>query len=99
MTRPLKIEYPGAVYHITSRGNAWQGIFLDDDIGLRSLRSFTRTYREHGYTMKKIADYLGILERRGRELAVGVASEKEQGLLLAPRRRLLSNPAQPLHSI
>lgn len=30
MARPLRIEYPGAVYHITSRGNARQDIFLDD---------------------------------------------------------------------
>ncbi len=31
MARPLRIEYPGAVYHITSRGNARQAIFLSDD--------------------------------------------------------------------
>ncbi len=30
MTRPLRIEFPGAVYHVTSRGNAKQIIFLDD---------------------------------------------------------------------
>jgi len=30
MARPLRIEYPGAVYHITTRGNAHQDIFLDD---------------------------------------------------------------------
>jgi REP element-mobilizing transposase RayT len=30
MARPLRIEYPGAVYHITSRGNARQSIFLQD---------------------------------------------------------------------
>ena len=30
MSRPLRIEFPGAVYHITSRGNAKQLIFLDD---------------------------------------------------------------------
>ena len=30
MARPLRIEYPGAVYHITARGNAYQDIFLDD---------------------------------------------------------------------
>jgi len=29
MARPLRIEYPGAAYHITSRGNARQDIFLD----------------------------------------------------------------------
>ncbi len=30
MARPLRIEFPGAVYHITSRGNAKQFIFMDD---------------------------------------------------------------------
>ncbi|MCK4570657.1 transposase [Candidatus Bipolaricaulota bacterium] len=30
MARPLRIEYPGAVYHITGRGNERQGVFLDD---------------------------------------------------------------------
>jgi len=28
MTRPLRIEFAGAVYHITSRGKAQQAIFL-----------------------------------------------------------------------
>jgi REP element-mobilizing transposase RayT len=31
MARPLRIEYPGAVYHVTSRGNAREAIFLSDD--------------------------------------------------------------------
>jgi len=30
MARPLRIEFPGAVYHVTSRGNARQAIFIDD---------------------------------------------------------------------
>lgn len=30
MARPLRIEYPGAVYHVTSRGNARGAIFLSD---------------------------------------------------------------------
>jgi REP element-mobilizing transposase RayT len=30
MARPLRIEYPGAVYHVTSRGNARNRIFSDD---------------------------------------------------------------------
>ncbi|MFC1788257.1 transposase [Patescibacteria group bacterium] len=30
MTRPLRIEYPGALYHVMSRGNARQEIFSDD---------------------------------------------------------------------
>jgi len=31
VARPLRIEFPGAVYHITSRGNARQAIFNDDE--------------------------------------------------------------------
>ena len=31
MTRPLRIEFPGAIYHVTSRGNAQRKIFLDDE--------------------------------------------------------------------
>lgn len=31
MARPLRIEYPGAVYHITSRGNRRGGIFMDNE--------------------------------------------------------------------
>jgi putative transposase len=30
MARPLRIEYPGAVYHLTSRGNERRTIFTDD---------------------------------------------------------------------
>jgi putative transposase len=30
MARPLRIEFPGAVYHITSRGNERRDIFRDD---------------------------------------------------------------------
>ena len=31
MARPIRIEYPGALYHITSRGNAGEPIFLEDE--------------------------------------------------------------------
>lgn len=31
MARPLRIQYPGAVYHVTCRGNARRNIFLKDD--------------------------------------------------------------------
>ena len=30
MARPLRIDFPGAVYHVTSRGNARADIFKDD---------------------------------------------------------------------
>jgi putative transposase len=31
MARPLRIEFAGAVYHVTARGNARHDIFLDDE--------------------------------------------------------------------
>ena len=37
MARPLRIEYPGAVYHITTRGNARQDISLIDKDRLKFL--------------------------------------------------------------
>ncbi|MEM9316759.1 MAG: addiction module toxin RelE, partial [Pseudomonadota bacterium] len=30
MARPLRIEFPGALYHITSRGNRKRAIYEDD---------------------------------------------------------------------
>ena len=30
MAHPLRIEYPGALYHLTSRGDGREDIFLDD---------------------------------------------------------------------
>lgn len=30
MARPLRVEFPGAVYHVTSRGNARKSIYLSD---------------------------------------------------------------------
>lgn len=37
MARPLRIEFPGALYHVTSRGNARALIFTDDADRLRFL--------------------------------------------------------------
>ncbi|HAG50262.1 MAG TPA: addiction module toxin RelE [Deltaproteobacteria bacterium] len=41
MSRPLRIEYPGAIYHITSRGNNKAPIFKDD----HDRESFLNTVR------------------------------------------------------
>ena len=41
MTRPLRIEFPGALYHVTSRGDRRQTIFadaIDRDCWLEVLR-------------------------------------------------------------
>ena len=31
MARPLRLEFPGALYHVTARGNQRENIFDDND--------------------------------------------------------------------
>jgi len=31
MAGPLRVEFPGAVYHVTARGNRREDIFVDDE--------------------------------------------------------------------
>jgi len=45
MSRPLRIEFEGAFYHITSRGNARQPIFEDDEDRYLFLDVFSRTVK------------------------------------------------------
>jgi putative transposase len=41
MARPLRIEFPGGLYHVTARGNGRQSIFDDDTDRARFLRVLT----------------------------------------------------------
>lgn len=49
MARPLRIEYPGAVYHVTSRGNARQAIFLSDDDRTNFLGIMAETVEKYNW--------------------------------------------------
>ena len=56
MARPLRIDYPGAIYHITCRGNERRAIFGDDADRLafqKRLTTCVATYqlRLHGYVL------------------------------------------------
>jgi REP element-mobilizing transposase RayT len=47
MARPLRIQYDGALYHVTSRGNARKAIYRDDEdrrIFLETLLKVTKRY-------------------------------------------------------
>ncbi len=46
MARPLRIEYPGAYYHVTSRGNERKAIFRDDQDREKFLDLLKRTVEE-----------------------------------------------------
>ncbi|MCM2357752.1 MAG: transposase [Geobacteraceae bacterium] len=43
MARPLRIQYPGAVYHVTCRGNERRSIFQDEDDRKKFLRILSQS--------------------------------------------------------
>ena len=49
MGRPLRIEFPGAVYHLISRGNARQRIFLDNDDRKLFVETLSHVVSRHGW--------------------------------------------------
>ncbi len=60
MTRPLRIEYPGAVYHVTSRGNARGDIFGDDLPMVERNQRIELAHERHGYRLIEIAQALSL---------------------------------------
>ncbi|MBI4400490.1 MAG: transposase [Nitrospirae bacterium] len=49
MSRPLRIEFPGAVYHVTSRGNARQDIVTDDTDRIQFLSILSHVVDRYGW--------------------------------------------------
>ena len=51
MARPLRLEFPGAVYHITARGDRREAIFLDDEDRLRFIELLARETKQQGWLL------------------------------------------------
>ncbi len=49
MARPLRIEFPGAVYHLTSRGNARRRIFLNNGDRKLFLETLSHVVSRYGW--------------------------------------------------
>jgi len=49
MARPLRLEYAGALYHLTARGNARAGILVDDDDRRVLLDLFGKEITQQGW--------------------------------------------------
>ena len=50
MARPLRVVYPGAVYHVTARGNERKAIVRDDV----DRRRWVATFRQHKCNPKRL---------------------------------------------
>ena len=60
MARPLRIEFAGALYHVTARGNERTPIYRDDRDRTRFLERLaavvdTHRLREHAYVLMRSA--------------------------------------------
>ena len=51
MSRPLRIEFPGALYHITSRGNGKQTIFFDEEDFSRFLNVLCQVIKRYHFIL------------------------------------------------
>lgn len=65
MARALRIEYPGAVYHVMARGNQGQRIFADDLDRKRWLEKLGQAvektgWKVHAYVLMGTVDGGGI---------------------------------------
>ena len=76
MARPLRPQFPGAVYHITARGNDRQNIYYDEKDNIRFLKLLGQTVKQyrwlcHGYCLMS-NHYHIILETPEPNLARGM---------------------------
>ena len=51
MARPLRIEFPGVLYHVTSRGDGCEDIYLE---------GMAKAYLWGGYTPKQVAEHFRV---------------------------------------
>ncbi len=76
MARPLRVEFHGAVYHITSRGNAQADIFLDDADREMFLHTLARVISRFGWVCHAYClmdnHYHLVIETPGANLCLGM---------------------------
>jgi REP element-mobilizing transposase RayT len=49
MSRPLRLEFPGALYHLTSRGDRREAIYDDDEDRLAFLQVFSSVIKQYNW--------------------------------------------------
>jgi len=51
MARPIRVEYEGGLYHVTSRGNARQEVFVDEQDLTTLLRILSEAVERHRWLL------------------------------------------------
>ena len=51
MARPLRVEFPGALYHVTARGNERRAVFRDDEDRQKFLTTLGEASKQYGLSL------------------------------------------------
>jgi len=89
MPRQLRIQYPGAMYHVMSRGNRRQAIFLDDV----DRQQFLKTLAAHRPGWLRVDRLLG--EHGLQQDGAAGQQEFDKGLDGNKPTKLVKMPLQP----
>jgi hypothetical protein len=60
MARPLRVEFDGALYHVTSRGNARDDIFEGRLTKTKRDGRIVRAVYRYSYSQRGVADFLDL---------------------------------------
>jgi REP element-mobilizing transposase RayT len=94
MARPLRIEFPGAVYHVTSRSNERRPVFFSDDDRIAFLDFLGEATKRFGWSVT-----VWVLMTNHFHLVIQTPEANlSRGMQLAERylRRLVQPAAQAL---
>jgi REP element-mobilizing transposase RayT len=76
MTRPLRLEFPGALYHVTARGDRKNAIYCDDIDRMAWLRILARVCERHNFLVHSFCQmnnhYHILIETREANLSHGM---------------------------
>ncbi len=64
MARPLRIQFPGALYHVTFRGNEHCPVVRDDDDRAKRMNWLRRTVEAYGWRLHRAASVTPCLASR-----------------------------------
>ena len=92
MARPLRIEFAGAVYHITSRGNAREDIFDDNSDRGMFLKTLGQTVERHNWLCRTPKGCLSLTER-----ASSLNNQKKHPSQVLTQRYFLLLRLKPMH--
>ncbi len=90
MARKVRIQYPGAIYHVMNRGDRREAVFEDDEDRERLLHTLTEACQKTGWQVGAAASFAFLRHARSANLRASFAPRSRQSELMS--QSSLSNP-------